>query len=45
MGDVKVKDNEGNEKTLKVSIDAEAKVLATQELTKAIGHLRVALNR
>jgi len=36
MGNVKVIDNDGAEKTLSVSTDVEAQVLAIQYLTKAI---------
>ena len=39
MGTVKVLDEEGEEKTLTVSTDVEAQVLATRELARAMGRL------
>lgn len=39
MGNVKVIDNDGTEKTLSVSTDVEAQVLALLQLAKAMGRL------
>jgi|TARA_R100000501_G_C2535205_1_gene56394 hypothetical protein len=39
MGTVKVLDEEGEEKTLTVSTDVEAQVLALRELAKAMGRV------
>jgi catalase (peroxidase I) len=46
MGTVKVKDHENNTREFKKLSDKdEALTLAIQELTKAIGKLRVVMNR
>ena len=39
MGNVKVIDNDGEEKTLSVSTDVEAQVLALLQLTKVMGRI------
>ena len=44
MGNVKVLDNDGTEKTLSVSTDVEAQVLALLQLAKAMGRLATSPN-